>query len=59
MGKKDPFWLRMLTIAILALISWALIILFVWLLWMAGSFLWLIGFANAWVYRMFAVPSLP
>jgi hypothetical protein len=58
MEKKDPYWLRMLTIVILALISWAFIILFVWMLWMAGSFLWLLGFANGWFYRMFAIPSL-
>jgi hypothetical protein len=27
MDKKDPYWLRMLTITVLALLSWALFIL--------------------------------
>jgi hypothetical protein len=58
MEKKYSYWLRVLAIAILALISWAFIILFVWVLWMAGGFLWLLGFANAWLYRVFAAPSL-
>jgi hypothetical protein len=57
MEKKGPYWLRVLTVAILALISWAFIILFVWMLWTAGGFQWLFAFANAWLSRMFAAPS--
>jgi len=39
MDKKDPYWLRMLTITVLALIAWACTILIAWILWQVGKFL--------------------
>jgi hypothetical protein len=59
MGKKGPYWLRVLTVAILALISWAFIILFVWILWTGGKFLWLVAFANAWINKMVTAQPTP
>jgi hypothetical protein len=48
MEKKDPYWLRVLTIIVLALIAWVLLILAVLLLWQAGKYL-IIGCLRRWV----------
>ena len=39
MEKKDPYWLRMLTIIVLALLAWAFMILVALLFWEVGKFL--------------------
>ncbi len=38
MEKKDPYWLRMLTIIVLAILAWAFMVLVALLVWEAGKF---------------------
>ena len=38
MEKKDPYWLRMLTIVVLAILAWAFMVLVALLVWEAGKF---------------------
>jgi hypothetical protein len=45
--KKDPYWLRMLTIIVLAMLSWPLMMLAIWIV---GKFLVIM-----WSRRWFAV----
>jgi len=45
--KKDPYWLRMLTIIVLAMLSWPLMMLTIWIV---GKFLVIM-----WSRRWFAV----
>jgi hypothetical protein len=39
MDKKDPYWLRMLTIFVLAILAWVLMILAALLFWKTAKFL--------------------
>jgi hypothetical protein len=48
MEKKDPYWLRMLTIIVLALLAWAFMILVALLFWEAGKSL-VIGGLRRWI----------
>ena len=47
MEKKDTYWLRILTVIVLALLAWVLLILAVLLLWEAGKYL-IIGWLRRW-----------
>jgi len=47
MEKKDPYWLRVLTIIVLALLAWAFLVLVAFLLWEAGKFL-IFGWLRRW-----------
>jgi len=39
MEKKDPYWLRMLTITVLALLSWAFMAVVAVIMWHLGKLL--------------------
>ena len=56
-GKKDPYWLRVLTIIVLALLAWAFLVLVAFLLWEAGKFLIMAGFAAGQPHRRSSTSS--